>query len=108
MMSRRTHMEIIWTYEGNKLSFGSIMVLIDDEVLDYVPSLTRKRHASADMEIMRRSSSLSKNMKENLNASRKNSVGSRSCLVDNEPRSRCTSISMRTYKPHLITERRRK
>ena len=82
------------------------MILIDDEILDFVPSMKRERHASADVEIIKRSGSLSYNNKEN--TLRKNSLGSRVGLLDNEPRSRCTSISIKTYKPHLITERRRK
>eukprot|EP00092_Neocalanus_flemingeri_P034173 GFUD01037166.1.p1 GENE.GFUD01037166.1~~GFUD01037166.1.p1 ORF type:complete len:544 (+),score=125.53 GFUD01037166.1:103-1734(+) len=85
------------------------MVLIDDEILDFVPSLQRERHASADVEIIRRSGSSSSAGKENMHGSRENSLGSaRTGKLDNEPRSRCTSITMKTYKPHLISERRRK
>ena len=85
------------------------MVLIDDEIMDFVPSLKRERHASADVEIIKRSGSFSNQIKESINASRKNSLGSsRPGIQDIEPRSRCTSISMKTYKPHLISERRRK
>ena len=85
------------------------MVLIDDEIMDFVPSLKRERHASADVEIIKRSGSFSNQIKESINASRKNSLGSsRPGMQDIEPRSRCTSISMKTYKPHLISERRRK
>ena len=81
-----------------------IMVLIDDEVLYFVPSLHRERHVSSDAELCKRSSSIS----SNISGSRKNSVGSRVGLLDGESRSRCTSISIKTYKPHLISERRRK
>ena len=78
------------------------MVRIDDEVRDVVSSLDKERHVSADMEtsIFKRKGSISVQI-------RKNSVDSE-LDPPSHPRSRCTSISMKTYKPHLISEKRRK
>ena len=79
------------------------MVYIDDEVRDVVPSLKNERKVSAEV---------------NISNGREDCISLQKCCtiidkIDNDtghdqPRSRCTSISMKTYKPHLITERRRK
>ena len=78
------------------------MVRCDDEARDVVPSLDKERHASVDLDgtIFKRKGSVSISI-------RKNSLDSE-LDSSSRPRSRCTSISMKTYKPHLITERRRK
>jgi len=70
------------------------MVRLADESLDSLPFLQRQRHCSSEI------------------ITRKGSIGNKWTIrresIPGESRPRCTSISMKTYKPHLISETRRR
>jgi len=70
------------------------MVRLSDNRLDTLPCLQRERHCSSEI-IPRKSSD-------------GNKWSFRRESIPGESRPRCTSISMKTYKPHLISETRRK
>ena len=74
------------------------MVLIEEQNVKDIVSCLDNKEEKFEGTIFKRKGSFSVQFRKN----------SSDKVDENEPRQRCSSISMKTYKPHLITENRRK